>query len=156
MRRPERIPIFLELIDGKLTDVILNCYNLNFDGDVLQQDVRLYYEKIPEIERFWLNNPDLRFSQVLVNNSIIPNIPGSWYYMEDSEILEELGIEDREFLLWGQYYDKDMNLLPKTIYRPIKDLNTEHIKAILDGNWCRSERYLNCFKNELKLRNDNT
>lgn len=152
MRRPERIPIFLELIDGKLTEVILNCYNLNFDGDVLQQDVRLYYGKLPEIERFWTDNPDLRFSQVLIAKEIIPNIPGSWYYMEENDILKKLGIEPREYLLWGQVFDKDMNRLPEPIYRPIKDLDTGHIQAILDGNWCRLDNYKECFKNELKLR----
>ena len=155
MRRPERIPIFLDLTYGKVSDILFLVFNLSTYLDPVEI-VNKYYNKLSEIKSFWLDNPDLRFSQVLIAKEIIPNTPGSWYYREDSEILEELGFEDREFLLWGQNYDKDMNLLPKTIYRPIKDLNTDHIEAILNGNWCRYERHLNCFKKELKLRNDNT
>ncbi len=46
-----------------------------------------------------------------------------------------------------------MNKLPKTIYNPIKDLDTDHIKAILDGDYCNNEIYLETFKEELKFRN---
>jgi hypothetical protein len=58
----------------------------------------------------------------------------------------------REHLKWGQNYDKDNNRLPETIYRPIKDMKTDHIESIISGNWCNSFLYLNTFKKELKLR----
>lgn len=150
MRRPERIPIFLDLIEGLLTDVISSVYNLQLED--MPSIVRSYYGKIDEIREFWLDNEDLRFSQVLVAKEVIPNIPGSWYYMEENEILDQLGFAPRNYLLWGQVFDKDMNRLPEPIYRPIKDLETGHIQAILDGNWCRLDNYKECFKNELKLR----
>lgn len=151
MRRPERIPIFLDLTYGKISDILFLIFNLSTYLDPVEI-VNRYYDKLPEIKSFWLENPDLRFSQVLVGMQIIPNVVGSWYYIEENEILEQLGIEPREYLLWGQYFDKDMNRLPEPIYRPIKDLETDHIKAILDGDWCRLDEYKECFKNELKRR----
>ena len=38
---------------------------------------------LKRIEEYWLEFPDLRFTQVLVNMNIIPNFPGNWYYKED-------------------------------------------------------------------------
>lgn len=71
----------------------------------------------------------------------------------------ELSIEDdskfetrREYLKWGSNYDKDMNPLPKTIWKPIKELDTDHIEAILEGNFTNNEIYLDTFKKELEWR----
>ena len=58
----------------------------------------------------------------------------------------------REYLYWGQNFDKDMNPLPKTIWRPIRDLNTDHIEAIILGNYCKNLTYLSVFVNELEYR----
>lgn len=149
MRPIERIIPFLKFVDGKVDNVIYAIWGFNTSP---VEQIRLYYENEEVIKRFWLENPDLRFSQVLINLGIIPNMPGFWYYMEEDEILEQLGIPAREYLLWGQNYDKDMNLLPKTIRKPIKELTTEHIQAILDGCYTGNKKYLECFKNELKLR----
>lgn len=46
---------------------------------------------LKQIEKFWLENPDLRFTQVLVNMNIIPNFPGMWYYKEDNIETESKG-----------------------------------------------------------------
>jgi hypothetical protein len=154
MRPKERIPIFLNLVDGNYTDVLCNAYGLNDDELEIDVYVDRIYDRIDEIRLAWEDNPDWRFSQVLVNTGIIPNKPGFWYYKEELEVLDDLGIDRREFLLWGQNYDKDMNRLPETIYRPIKDLNTDHIKAILDGGWCKAGSHFECLKEELKRRED--
>jgi len=72
---------------------------------------------------------------------------------EDLTIYDDNSHENRrKYLKWGSNYDKDMNRLPKTLYKCIKDLDTEHIQAILDGNWCKSEYYLEVFNEELKFR----
>jgi len=155
MRSKLRIPIFLNLIDGIYTDVFTQSFGFNYDDETIDQYVDSIYENLFEITEYWTENPDLRFSQVLINIGIIPNVPGVWYYKEEHEILQDLGVQTREFLLWGQNFDKDMNRLPETIYKPVKDLSTDHIKAILDGGWCRSEPYLQCFKDELILREGN-
>lgn len=59
----------------------------------------------------------------------------------------------REYCKWGVNYTKDMELLPKTLWKPIKDLETDHIKAILDGNYSKEGTFYNqIFKEELKFR----
>ena len=59
----------------------------------------------------------------------------------------------RQYLTWGNNYDKDMNRLPETIYNPIKDMTSDHIQAILDGGWTKNNQlYEELFKEELKFR----
>ena len=59
----------------------------------------------------------------------------------------------RQYLTWGNNYDKDMNRLPETIYNPIKDMTSDHIQAILDGGWAKNNLfYEELFKEELKFR----
>lgn len=36
----------------------------------------------------------------------------------------------REYIRWGRNYDKDMNLLPKTEWIPLKDLDQEHLETL--------------------------
>jgi len=62
--------------------------------------------------------------------------------------------ECTQYLMWGQNYDKDMNKLPETIFKPICELTTDHIQAILDGNYCKDEMYLYVFNYELSTRSD--
>jgi len=60
----------------------------------------------------------------------------------------------RKYLTWGVNYDKDMNKLPKTIYKPIMEMTSDHIQAILDGGWTKNNNfYEELFKEELKFRN---
>lgn len=61
--------------------------------------------------------------------------------------------ECTQYLMWGQNYDKDMNKLPETIFKPICELTTDHIQAILNGNYCKDEMYLHVFNYELNKRN---
>lgn len=59
----------------------------------------------------------------------------------------------RQYLTWGNNYDKDMNKLPKTIFIPIKDMTSDHIQAILDGGYVKyNSFYEEVFKEELKFR----
>ena len=51
--------------------------------------------------------------------------------MKDLCIYSNGSFETDRFLLWGRNYDKNMKRLPKTEFVPIKDLNTDHIWAIL-------------------------
>ena len=49
---------------------------------------------------------------------------------------------ERQWVLWGRNYDKDLNRLPKTQYIPIKDLDTDHIYKILELDIPHSYRRL--------------
>lgn len=72
---------------------------------------------------------------------------------EDISVYDDNSHENRrKYIKWGSNYDKDMKKLPKTLYKCIKDMDTDHIQAILDGNWCRSEFHLKVFKDELEYR----
>jgi hypothetical protein len=135
MRPKERIDIFLKLFDIKRTITsFFPTWGIRKVA-VVYTDIQMRFE---EIKQYWLENPDLRFAQVLVNLNIVPNESGIWYYTEEYDILDNQEVPRREFLLWGQNYDKDMNRLPETKWAPIKDMSTEHIMAILDGGYANN------------------
>jgi hypothetical protein len=72
---------------------------------------------------------------------------------ELSKTLEECTLNEcTKYLNWGQNYDADMNKLPETIFKPICELNTGHIEAILEGGYCKNEMYLKVFEYELNKR----
>ena len=151
MRLKQRIDIFLKLVDiRKALDIYFE--RVNISEELKDTFTLTILEKYEKIRSFWKSNYDLRFPQVLINMGIIPNYSGFWYYIEEVEILLKLGIEPREFLFWGRNYDKDMHKLPKTEYLLIKDMNTDHIQAIIDGKWCISGIHYETFLKELERR----
>jgi hypothetical protein len=98
------------------------------------------------------DNPHLRFSQVLQHMGLYQS--GTWFYKEDYEVLIELGVQSRKVLFWGNNLSKNNNRLKKTNWMLIKDMDTEHIKAVLSNNFTHNVTYMKCFINELKLRKD--
>lgn len=85
MRNIERIDKFLEKVTrNNLEKIINDIFKLNIDNKHLD----LIYRELDYVKRIWKDNPDWRFSQVLVNTWLLPNIPGFWYYMEEDEILK--------------------------------------------------------------------
>lgn len=152
MRPIERIKPFLEKVD---IFMLLDSTWSIFDSESALGYSKIINTELPRIRYVWEKSPDLRFSQVLVNLRIIPNIPGFWYYMEEPKILVEQGVDPAECYYWGINYDKDMNELPKTIYKPIKELSTDHLRAILDGGFvCYNALYKEIMENELKSRGE--
>lgn len=149
MRIFERIDNFLEKVD--ISKVIKDSYKL----DLTEEHIQLIKNEIEYIREVWKDNPDWRFIQVLINTKLLQNYPGFYYYKEDENVMLDLGYGPREIFYWGTNYDKEMNLLPKTVYKLIKDLDTDHIKAILDGKFVKEgNKYYDYFINELKLRNE--
>lgn len=150
MRNIKRIDRFLELVDNE--NLLTNIWKLPLDNGDLRAVLSLIAVKDFDIREYWNSLPDLRYSQVLVNMGIIPNYPGFWYFTEEDEILEQQGLPLSEYMLWGVNFDKDMNRLPETDYRFICDLDTDHIEAILDGQWTKNLRYIAAFNDELNRR----
>lgn len=75
---------------------------------------------------------------------------GKW---EELSVIDDENHETRRNnLVWGVNYTKEMVRLEVTEWRLIKDLNTEHINAILDGEYCKDPFYLEVFNNELEYR----
>lgn len=149
MRLEQRIPIFLDKIEwDKYIDYIQPDLSVDKKSDLSDNIIK----HLDIVERYWLQYPDLRISQVLINTGIIPNFPGVWYYEEDEEVLINSGCaEARDIMFWGINYTKDMERLPETKYVLIKDLKTDHIQAILDGGY-GSPRYREEFTKELQFR----
>jgi len=153
MRLKERIPLFLEKMDlPKILTILFPTQSTN----TIDSFVKEIYPALGRIEKYWYENQDERFTQVLVNMGLIPNIPGVWYYKEDDELLIEQGLEPRDVLFWGKNYTKEMKRLPKTEWILIRDMSTDHIQAVLDGKFTKNPTYLKVFKDELKLREDLT
>lgn len=61
-------------------------------------------------------------------------------------------LQQRNVMRWGRNLDKDMNPLEETEYLFIRDMDSDHIQAILDGDWCRDTWYIQVFYAELLLR----
>lgn len=149
MRQPKRIPIVLQHLPMaqfiKETGVFENEDEV--DALVIDFDVE-------QIRSFWESNPDFRLTQVLIQLGYLPNAPGFWFYTEEEEWLIDKGIlESRDILFWGKNFDVDMNRLPETEWSLIKDMTTDHIEAILDGEFTKHPMYLAAFKDELEIRN---
>ena len=146
MRPKERIPIFLNNID-------LNKLEERWDIDIPQTVRGLIFSK--PIRRYWLKNPDQRFGQILINLEYIPDRLTIWMD-DDLDILINQGCEPREVMFWGKSYDKDMNPLPEIEWILIKDMTTDHIKAILkdveENRMGIRKDYKEVFENEIKLR----
>lgn len=62
-------------------------------------------------------------------------------------------ITRRETINWGVSYDKKMKRLPQTQWKKIMDLETDHIKSIIEGGFVANNSFLKeVFENELKYR----
>lgn len=170
MRQIKRIPIILEVLKDKTNKLkVLNYLfkpaprtRLKFDDAyVYINDILDIWENhYKEFSKLWIENPDLRLTQVLVNAGISSNFPGLWYFFEDEEIIVNTNIlQPRDIYFWGQQYDKNSNKLPETNFILIKDMETSHIEKILnlyhDLLLYVSETYITYFIDELEFRNNN-
>ena len=152
MRPKERIPIFLDKLDW---EILAERWGIDIK---LFNHIRSRSGTIkPSFIRYWKKSPDLRFGQILINFGILSDSLKIWCD-EENDILDDQNVLPREYLLLGRCYDADMNPLPKIEWILIKDMSTDHIKAILrdvENNkmGCKSN-YLKAFKEEIKLRNE--
>jgi len=96
----------------------------------------------------WKQSPDLRFGQLLINKGLVEDSLGTW----NAEISDYLIPHEimRKIQTWGTL-GKDRKSERKYIF--IKDLDTDHIKAIL-----KTEKHIkqtpleDVLKAELKYR----
>ena len=129
MRNEKRIPIVLEKISW--FNFIQNNTGLGKMSSELSGIVNNIKNNLDTIKKEWLENPDLRLGQLLINNGLAPDLGSLWNVEEDDWLISEdyCNIEDVKF--WGRNYDKDMNRLSQTEFVLLKDLTTDHIKAII-------------------------
>ena len=147
MRPKERINTFLSLVD-------FDKLEQRWETDISDSLRNLILSKA--IKDFWLEHPDQRFGQMLINIGYIEDRLPIWMDEEDL-ILKDQGLPPREYLLWGSIYDKDHKPLEEIRWSLIKDMDTDHIKNILkdvkDNKMGIRKDYLDIFKQELILRN---
>lgn len=139
MRPVERIKIYLNLLKEKSKKE--NDFSLILTNNLYKEDL---YE---ELEKVWLENPDWRFTQLCVNTGLIPNLPGVWYYTEDRDFMINRGFPIREILFWGTYGKNGDQPLK---YIQLKNLDTDHIQAIIDTQKQLSDKKY--FIEELEFR----
>jgi hypothetical protein len=80
--------------------------------------------------KYWKENYDMRIGQALINFGIIPDNFSAWND-EEAEILMSQGLPIEECYYWTSHLDKDGKSLPKSTSKLLKDLDTDHIKAII-------------------------
>lgn len=157
MRRPERISIVLKAIPW--FNFIQNNLGLPKMGKQLKDILTNIENNLPRIQREWILNPDMRLGQLLIALGIAPDSLTLWNSEEVDWMIKNDCIEPRDILFWGRNFTKTMKPLERTQWILIKDMDTDHIEAVVTGKnhplnlpWCK-EPYLTYFKNELKLRN---
>lgn len=95
---------------------------------------------------------DLRFGQFMFNNGV-QIFGGIEYHLEEHELLKQWfpDIDPAEYTYWGTY-GKDGK--SKLKYKLVKDLDTDHIEAILETQKRISPFLRGLLENELKKRMD--
>jgi len=146
MRKKERIKPFLDTFIKTKT---LEPELIRIRTDInLQEIVKYHYDIIKE---FWENNPDYRFTQVLITMNIYPNSPGVWFYWEDDVWFPDYE-DKREVICWGSYGKSGKEKL-KIILLPY--MKTDHIETILKTQIDISKQFEEIFEKELQWRKEN-
>ena len=122
MRNPNRIPIVLKFFRENPVQLSMFLYNNKLTKSPVLSEA---------FEKYWLENPDLRLGQALINSAITPD-GLAWNKEEVDWLIDHDYFKFEELNFWGSNYDKEGNLLPKTRYKLLKDLDTDHIQAILE------------------------
>ena len=147
MRNIQRIPIVLKNIN--LFDFIksFNIFQTDNDIKLCLKDVNMQI-----LKKFWLDNYDLRLTQVLVNLDIIPNYLGTWYYTEETNwLVEHKILKFEEIHFWTSILDKNNKKLKKPKVILLKNMKIDHIQAIVDNFSIKINKdYLKYFKKRLK------
>lgn len=97
MRRKERIPKIMRLLKSK---------HIFYSFTETDSDYFTYYDfskKYEELFLYWVENPDLRCGQMLINKGIIPNNKSVWEREDDQWFVKHGCIEPEDIYLWGTY-----------------------------------------------------
>ena len=117
---------------------------VKFDNGSFIASIKNYDFRASEDEKYFIDasfdeNGDISYVRVGGNKN--------YEEIESSSIHEYI----RENIYWGRNFNEKRERVP-TKYILIKDLGTEHIKAILDGGF-GGKRIRHYLENELKWRN---
>lgn len=133
MRNKNRIPICLKLLFPNIT---LSKFLGNYSKDkhIKCGYAKRIHENWDLIELTWLENPDLRFGQLLCNLRLIPDLnieDHIWSIEEDDWLINNKYINIDDIKFWGVNFYKNGKQRKKTKYVLLKDLKTDHIVNII-------------------------
>lgn len=121
MRQSGRIPICLKLFRRK--HIFLKLYDSEFSYN-------LFFKNYRKIKKQWETYPDLRFTQLLINEGYM-NDGLMWNIEEDDWLVENDFISIENIKYWGINYSKEGEKLDKTQFKMLKDLELSHIINII-------------------------
>ncbi len=127
MRPIERIDNFLNKVNWSKLQERWNITFSTFLEGLIQ--IRSSINET-ELYKYWIENPDQRIGQVLINLGIVPDNTKIWND-EEAEILMSQGLPIEECVYWISHLDKDNKPLTKSVSRLLKDLDTDHILNII-------------------------
>lgn len=151
MRNPNRIPICLKLLSNG--NILLHFLNIKS-----RDSIRTITDKWYLIEEMWLQNPDLRFGQLLCNLRLIHSLDVEndiWNIEETTWLVDNNYCTFEEIHFWGINYFKNNKLRKTTKYKLLRDLDLDHIKNIIkffeDNNALHKipQRYINYFNKRI-------
>lgn len=142
MRNPKRIPIIIKFFKE-------NPHELDkFCG--LEVNHRWV---INDLKNLWKNMSDLRMGQLLITSGTIPD-GQCWNTEEVNWLIEHGYFKFEELNFWGTNFYKNGKRKPKTVYKLLKDLDLDHIKAIIKFNKDRdqqiNQKYLEYFNKRIE------
>lgn len=151
MRDPKRILIIHKTLFK--TEVLKHF--LNTEDLELVKGIQKWHSYTVHV---WMQNPDLRFGQLLCNIRLIKDIDIEnhiWNIEETIWLIDNNYFNFEDLHFWGINYFKNGKKRVNTKYKLLRELDTEHIKNILiffEKNNAVDKipkRYLNYFKNRL-------
>ena len=146
MRNEKRIDIFLGLLDW-------DRFYKQFEIPPLTDN------QFANFVETWREHFDMRCGQLLINLGYAPDSQLLWT-IEEEDIIKSQNIPIREYFLWGQSFDSDGNRLMKINYILLKDMDSDHIQAVIKLLEMKAglvipgySKSLKLFKDELEFRN---
>jgi hypothetical protein len=152
MRSELRIKPFLSRLD--VPELIRSMYpDMADTSEMVDRTMSTIDSK--DFVRYWEENPDLRFGQLMFNLGLEFFDPV--YHKEESQILFQCGYPISKCIQWTSLLDKDKNMLDKPVNRFIDELDTDHLLTMVEehntGKRYYNEAIIQIFLDELESRN---
>ncbi len=142
MRNKNRIPIILKLLfQNKILSKFLGDYPEN--KYIKCGYAKRLHENWDLIEKTWLENPDLRFGQLLCVLRLVPDIDIEnhiWNIEEDDWLINNNYLQFEDVKFWGSIYNEHNVRQEEVKFILLKDLTDSHIEGII--KWFKNQNSL--------------
>ncbi len=135
MRNKNRIPLILTIFDQKNLWKVFIADNTDLNETDIQvlTAASMIKNNLNKLRKYWLESPDLRLGQSLINLGYVKIKPDMLLYNveEDDWLIEEGYCKTEDIKFWGRNYDESGKRLAKTEYILLRDISDDHVSAIL-------------------------